>query len=109
MAVEMCSWSISTNAGDGAGIRTSYPASNHTTRMIPVLQPDEPPTVITKTRLFKYIENFTIKNSKFSVKNFDIFQISVKNIGRGNSLDPPCRCGSNEYPQAMFLSRDKKK
>ena len=31
--------------------------------------------VITKTRLFKYIENFTSKNWKFSDKNFDIFSI----------------------------------
>ena len=38
---------------------------------------------ITKTRLFKYIENFTNKNCKFSG-------------------------GSNKYPQSMFLSRNKK-
>ena len=30
---------------------------------------------ITKTRLFKYIENFTTKNWKFSDKNSDIFFI----------------------------------
>ena len=36
-----------------------------------------------KTRLSKYIENFTSKNWKF--------------LG-----------GSNEYPQSMFLSRNKK-
>ena len=35
---------------------------------------------ITKTRLFKYIENFTTKNWKFSDKNFDIFYISAQNI-----------------------------
>ena len=33
-----------------------------------------------KTRLSKYIENFTIKNWKFSDKNSDIFQISAQNI-----------------------------
>ena len=30
---------------------------------------------ITKTRLFKYIENFTAKKGKFSDKNSDIFHI----------------------------------
>ena len=30
-------------------------------------------THITKTRLFKYIENFTTKNWKFLDKNSDIF------------------------------------
>ena len=52
-----------------------------------------------KTRLFKYIENFTTKHWKFSDKNSDIFHISVKNID----------CGSNEYQQSMFLSRNKNK
>ena len=32
---------------------------------------------ITKTRLFKYIENFTTKNLKFSDKNSDSFHISA--------------------------------
>ena len=33
-----------------------------------------------KTRLFKYIENFSSKNLKFSDKNSDIFHISARNI-----------------------------
>ena len=33
---------------------------------------------ITKTRLFKYIENFTTKHWKFSDKNSDIFLISAQ-------------------------------
>ena len=33
---------------------------------------------ITKTRLFKYIENFTTKNWKFSDKNSDIFKFLLK-------------------------------
>ena len=41
-----------------------------------------------------------IKNSN---KNSDIF---YKNIDCGYSLEP--RGGSNEYPQSMFLSRNKK-
>ena len=63
---------------------------------------------ITKTRLFKYIENFTTKKWKFSDNNSDIFHISVQNIDCGYSLEPPRRGGSNEYPQSMFLSRNKK-
>ena len=56
---------------------------------------------ITKTRLFKYIENFTSKNWIFSVKKTDIFHISAQNIDCGYSLEPPRRGGSNEYPQSM--------
>ena len=48
-----------------------------------------------ETHLFKYIENFTTQNWKFSDKNSDIFHISAQNID----------C---EYPQSMFLSRNKK-
>ena len=64
--------------------------------------------VITKTRLCKYIENFTCKNIKFSEKKSDIFHISAQNIDCGYSLEPPRRGGSNEYPQSMLLSRNKK-
>ena len=61
---------------------------------------------ITKTRLFKYIENFTIKNLKFSDKNADIYHISAQNIDCWYSLEPPLRGGSNEYPQSKILSRN---
>ena len=50
---------------------------------------------ITKTCLFKYIENFISKNS-------DIFHISAQNIDCRYPLEPPWRGGSNEYPQSMF-------
>ena len=60
------------------------------------------------THLFKYIENFTSKNWKFSDKNSDIFQISAQNIDCRYSLEPHHRGGSYEYPQSMFLSRNKK-
>ena len=64
---------------------------------------------ITKTRLFKYTENFTTKKWTFSdKKKFDIFLISAKNIDCGYSLEPPQRGGTNEYPESMFLSRKKK-
>ena len=44
----------------------------------------------------------------FQIKNSDIFHISAQNIDFGYSLEPPRRGGSNEYPQSMFLSRNKK-
>ena len=70
---------------------------------------DLPPVApITKTRLFKYIENFTTKNENFQMKNSDIFLISAQNIDCRYSLEPPHRGGSNEYPQSMFLSRNNK-
>ena len=47
---------------------------------------------ITKIHLFKYIETFTCKKWKLSDKK-------KTDIWRG---------GSNEYPQSMFLSRNKK-
>ena len=64
--------------------------------------------IITKTRLFKYIENSISKHLKFSDKKSDIFHISAQNIDCGYPLEPPWRGGSNEYPQSMFLSRNKK-
>ena len=64
--------------------------------------------VITKTCLFKCIEYFTPQNKKIQVKNSDIFHISAQNIDCRYSLEPPRRGGSNEYPQSMFLSRNKK-
>ena len=60
-----------------------------------------------KTRLFKYIENFTTKKGKFRIKNSDIFHIPAQNIDRGFSLEPPQRGGSNEYPQTMLLANKK--
>ena len=62
---------------------------------------------ITKTRLFKYTENFTTKNESFQIKKkSDIFLISAQNIDCGYSSEPPRRGGSDE--QSMFLSRNKK-
>ena len=48
------------------------------------------------------------KNENFHMKNSDIFHISAQNIDCGYSLEPPQRGGSNDYPQSMFLSRNKK-
>ena len=47
------------------------------------------PLGITKTRLFKTIQNFFTKNWKFSDKNSDLFHISAQNIDCGYSLEPP--------------------
>ena len=65
------------------------------------------PTTITKTCLFKYIENFTPppkkkKTENFQIKNSDIFHISAQNIDCEYALEPPQRGGFNEYPQSMF-------
>ena len=68
----------------------------------------KPVTNITKTRLYKYIEISPPKTENFQIKNSDIFHISAQNIDCGYSLETPRRGGSNEYPQSMFLSRNKK-
>ena len=39
---------------------------------------------------------------------FDIFLIFAQNIDCGYSLEPPRRGGSNEHPQSMFWSKNKK-
>ena len=48
------------------------------------------------------------KNENFHWKNFDIFLIFAQNIDCGYTLEPPRRGGSNEYPQSMFWSKNKK-
>ena len=48
------------------------------------------------------------KPENFRIKISDIFHISAQNIDCGYSLEPPRRGGSNEYPQSMVLSRNKK-
>ena len=48
------------------------------------------------------------KNENFQKKNSYILYISDQIIDCGYSLEPPQRGGSNEYPQSMFLSRNKK-
>ena len=48
------------------------------------------------------------KQKIFQIKNTDISHVSAQNIDCWYSLEPPRRGGSNEYPQSMFLSRNKK-
>ena len=42
------------------------------------------------------------------MKNSGSFHMSALNIDCGYLLEPPWRAGSNEYPESMFLSRNKK-
>ena len=49
-----------------------------------------------------------VKNESFQLKKFDIFLIFAQNIDCGYTLEPPRRCGSNEYPQSMVWSKKKK-
>ena len=60
---------------------------------------------ITKTRLFKYIDNFTTKKEHFSDKKSWYFSYFCTNIDCGYSLEPPHRGGSNKYPQSMCLEK----
>ena len=55
-----------------------------------------------------YRNFFHQKNENFQIKKSDIFHISAQNIDCGYLLEPPGRGGSNEYPQSMFLSKNKK-
>ena len=48
------------------------------------------------------------KNDNFQMNFFDIFLIFAQNIDCGYTLVPPQRGGSNEYPQSMFWSKNKK-
>ena len=63
---------------------------------------------ITKTCLFKYTKPPKKKRKISDKKNSDIFHVSAQNIDCGYSLEQPHRGGFNEYPQSMFLSRNKK-
>ena len=47
-------------------------------------------------------------SENFQLKNFDIFLSFAQNIDCGYTLEPPRRGGSNEYPQSMFWSKNKK-
>ena len=57
----------------------------------------------------QYTEIFlALKIESFQLKKFDIFLIFALNIDCGYTLEPPRRGGSNEYPQSMFWSKNKK-
>ena len=48
------------------------------------------------------------KNNDFHLKISDCFLIFAQNIDCGYTLEPPQWDGSNEYPQSMFWSKNKK-
>ena len=57
----------------------------------------------------QYTEIFeVVKNDFFSRFFFYIFHIFAQNIDCGYTLELPRRGGSNEYPQSMFWSENKK-
>ena len=64
--------------------------------------------IITKTRLFKYTENFTTKKWKFLDKKFWYFSYFCTKHRLWYALEPPQRGDSNAYPHSIFLSRNKK-
>ena len=49
------------------------------------------------------------KNVHFQMNTLNIFLIFAQNIDCGYTLEPPQGGGSNEYPQSMFWSKNKKK
>ena len=68
-------------------------------------------TIINKTKhAYSNIMRFLPpKNENVQIKkNSGSVHASVQNIDYGYLLELPRRCGSNEYPQSMFLSRNKK-
>ena len=72
---------------------------------------------ITETSSYKHYENTPIehtaifharKNDNFHLKIFDYFLIFAQNIDCGYMLEPPQSGSSNEYPQSIFSSKNKK-
>ena len=55
-----------------------------------------------------YWKFYNQKKENFQIKKSDIFHISAQNIDCGYSLELSRWVGSNEHPQSMFLSRNKK-
>ena len=57
----------------------------------------------------QYTEIFkVVRNENVQYKFCFIFLIFAQNIDCGYTLEPPRLGGSNEYPQSMFLSKNKK-
>ena len=65
-------------------------------------------TSLRKHAYSNILEFLPPKNENFQMKHSDNFHISAQNIDCECSLEPPQLGGSNEYPQSMVLSRDKK-
>ena len=57
----------------------------------------------------QYTEHVLVVKIKiFTGKKKDIFLVFAQDIDCGYTLEPPRRGGSNEYPQSMFWSKNKK-
>ena len=56
----------------------------------------------------EYTEILKVVKKENCQKVFDIFLIFAQNIDCGYTLEPPRRGGSNDYPQSMFWSKNKK-
>ena len=57
----------------------------------------------------KYPEIFkVVKNENFQLKIMIIFLFLFRNIDCGYSLESSRRGGTNEYPQSMFSSKNKR-
>ena len=54
------------------------------------------------TEIYREVGKFSLEKKK------DIFLIFAQNIDCGYTFEPPRRGGSNEYPQSMFWSKNKK-
>ena len=73
---------------------------------------DHLPTVNLRTlghaiyRDFYHLEKLKISSEK--LRFFFFFFFFAQNIDCGYTLEPPRRGGSNEYPQSMFWSKNKK-
>ena len=48
------------------------------------------------------------KNDNFQSRSFDYFHIFFQKIDCEYTLEPTQRGGSNDYPQSMFYSKNKK-
>ena len=66
------------------------------------------PEHVTKHAYSNILRILPPKNENFQMKNSGSFHIATPNIDCGYSLELPRQGGSNEYPQSMFLSRNKK-
>ena len=73
--------------------------------------------VIFRTNALSHYANMSVqytaifhgcKNDNFQMFFSIIFLIFAQNIDWGYTLEPPQRGGSNEYPQSMFWSKNKK-
>ena len=57
----------------------------------------------------QYTEIFSASKLENFIGKIDNFNMFAQNIDCGYTLEPPNRGGSNNYPQSMFMIKDKKK